>query len=49
MVEGPFYDAKDSVVAITGGTGRYRKARGTMKLESREGGTKFAFIFHIDR
>ena len=49
VVEGPFYDAKDSVVAITGGTGRYRKARGTMKLESREGGAKFAFIFHIDR
>ena len=28
VVEGPFYDAKNSVLAITGGTGRYRKARG---------------------
>jgi allene oxide cyclase len=47
VVEGPFYDAKDSTFAITGGTGRYRNARGTMKLQSREGGTKFAFIFRI--
>ena len=46
-VEGPFYDSQDSVLAITGGTARYRNARGTMELESRENGTKFAFIFHI--
>ena len=46
-VEGPFYDSQNSVLAITGGTGRYRNARGTMELESRENGTKFAFIFHI--
>jgi hypothetical protein len=47
VVEGPFYDAQDSTFAITGGTGRYRNARGTMKLQSREGGTKFAFVFRI--
>jgi hypothetical protein len=46
-VEGPFFDAKDSTLAITGGTGRYRGARGTMDLHSREKGTKFAFVFHI--
>jgi hypothetical protein len=46
-VEGPFYDAKDSTLAITGGTGRYRNARGTMDLQSRAGGTKFAFVFHV--
>jgi allene oxide cyclase-like protein len=46
-VEGPFYDAKDSTLAITGGTGRYRRARGSMDLEARENGTKFAFKFHI--
>src|SRR4051812_23379817 len=46
-VEGPFYDAKDSTLAITGGTGRYRGARGFMELKAREGGTKFAFVFHI--
>ncbi len=32
VVAGPFYDAKDSTLAITGGTGRYRDARGTMEL-----------------
>ena len=46
-VEGPFYDTKDSTLAITGGTGRYRRARGSMDLESRENGTKFAFVFRI--
>ena len=49
VVEGPFYDAKDSVLAITGGTGRYRKARGAMELRARANGTKFAFVFHIVR
>jgi allene oxide cyclase len=47
VVEGPFYDANDSVLAITGGTERYRNARGTMELHAREGGTSFAFVFHI--
>jgi allene oxide cyclase len=46
-VEGPFLDAGDSTLAITGGTGRYRKARGFMKLHSLENGTKFAFAFHL--
>jgi allene oxide cyclase len=46
-VEGPFLDAAGSTLAITGGTGRYRGARGTMDLQSREGGAKFAFVFHI--
>lgn len=31
-VEGPFYDTADSVVAITGGTGAYKRAEGAMKL-----------------
>jgi allene oxide cyclase len=46
-VEGPFFDAKNSTLAITGGTGRYRGARGTMDLRSRAKGTKFAFVFHV--
>jgi hypothetical protein len=46
-VEGPFYDAKDSKLAITGGTGRYRRARGEMELHARANGTKFAFVFHL--
>ena len=47
VVAGPFYDAKDSTLAITGGTGRYRDARGTMELHARAGGTEFAFVFHL--
>jgi allene oxide cyclase len=31
-VEGPFYDNKDSVVAVTGGTGTYASATGSMDL-----------------
>lgn len=31
-VEGPFYDTKDSVVAVTGGTGTYASATGSMDL-----------------
>jgi allene oxide cyclase len=46
-VEGPFYDASSSVLAITGGTGAYAGARGTMDLKSRAKGTKFDFVFHL--
>jgi hypothetical protein len=46
-VEGPFYDKKNSVLAITGGTGSYRSARGEMNLNSRHGGAEYDFIFHI--
>ena len=37
-VEGPFYDTRDSVLAITGGTGAYANARGQMELKSLAGG-----------
>ena len=47
-VEGPFFDARNSVLAITGGTGAYRNARGAMLLQSRAGGTKFDFVFQIE-
>ena len=46
-VEGPFYDTKDSVLAITGGTGKFANARGSMELKSRAGGAEFDFIFHL--
>ena len=46
-VEGPFYDKKNSVLAITGGTGAYAGAGGEMNLNSRHGGTEYDFIFHI--
>jgi len=38
---------KDCQVVITGGTGAYANARGSMELRSRAGGTEFAFIFHL--
>jgi len=46
-VEGPFFDAKESTLAITGGTGRYRGARGEMEPHSRDNSAKFAFVFHL--
>jgi allene oxide cyclase len=47
-VEGPFYDTHDSVLAITGGTGAFRNARGSMLLKSRNGGTEYDFIFAVE-
>jgi allene oxide cyclase len=47
VVEGPFFDAADTMLAITGGTGAYRNARGQLELKSRNGGTEFDFIFHV--
>jgi allene oxide cyclase len=46
-VDGPFYDDHDSVLAITSGTGAYRRARGEMLLRSRKGGTEFDFVFKL--
>ena len=47
-VEGPFLDAGDSTLAVTGGTGRYRKARGTMDLHARKAdGSEYDFTFHL--
>jgi allene oxide cyclase len=47
-VEGPFYDTKNSVLAITGGTGAYARVRGSMELNARAGGTEFDFIFRLN-
>ena len=45
---GSVLDADDSVLAITGGTGEYRNARGEMELKYHNAaGTKFDFIFHV--
>ena len=47
-VEGPFLDAGDSTLAITGGTGAYRNASGTMDLHARDAqGTAYDFTFHV--
>jgi allene oxide cyclase len=48
-VEGPFLDKGDSVLAITGGTGKYAGARGQMKLHSRnEKGTEYDFTYEVE-
>jgi len=47
-VEGPFFDTRDSTLAITGGEGIYSNARGTMRLTSLAGGTKYIFDFRLD-
>jgi hypothetical protein len=48
MVAGPFLDAGDSVLAITGGTGRYAAARGQMKLHARnDKGTEYDFVYEL--
>jgi hypothetical protein len=48
-VEGPFLDTGDSVVAITGGTGKYAGARGQMKLHYRNPkGTELDFVFELE-
>jgi allene oxide cyclase len=46
-VQGPFYDTRNSVLSITGGTGAYRHARGQMRLLSRNGGKEYDFIFQL--
>ena len=47
-VEGPFFDKGDSVLAITGGTGKYAAARGQMKLHARdEKGTEYDFVYAL--
>ena len=47
-VEGPFLDSGDSVLAITGGTGIYAKARGEMKLHARDAkGSEYDFVYVV--
>ena len=47
-VAGPFTDGKDSVLAVTGGTGKYQNARGEMLLHARDAkGTSYDFKYHL--
>ena len=47
-VEGPFYDTADSVLAVTGGTGRWATARGQMTLHARNAaGSAYDFVFDV--
>lgn len=48
VVTGPFYDTKDSVLAITGGTGKYQGAHGQMRLHARDTkGSAYNFAFSV--
>ena len=46
-VQGPYYDNRNSVLSITGGTGAYRDDRGQMVLRARDGGKEYDFIFKL--
>lgn len=49
-VEGPFLDAGDSVLAVTGGTGAYSSVRGEMKLHARnDEGSEYDFAYELTR
>ncbi|MFI1710483.1 dirigent protein [Streptomyces griseoruber] len=50
VVQGPFHDAADSTLAITGGTGKWRTARGQMHLHARDAeGSAYDFTFAVER
>lgn len=47
-VQGPFYDASDSVLAVTGGTGSYTRVRGQMTLHARDDkGSEYDFKYSL--
>ena len=47
-VDGPFLDAGDSVLAVTGGTGDYAQLRGEMRLHARDAkGSAYDFIYML--
>jgi Allene oxide cyclase len=47
-VEGPYLDAGDSVLAVTGGTGTYAGAKGEMSLHARNAeGTEYDFGYKL--
>ena len=49
-VEGPFYDSKDSDLAITGGTGEYKDASGQMTLHARNPEeTEYDFTYEVKK
>jgi hypothetical protein len=48
MVSGAFWDDKDSLFAIVGGTGKYVGAKGTLKLHARDAkASSYQFIFDL--
>ena len=48
MVEGPFWDDKDSLLTLIGGTGKYVGAKGTLKLHARDAkASSYQFVFEL--
>ena len=47
-IEGPFSDQGDSLVTVTGGTGKYAGAKGSMKLHPRDAkGSSYDFTYDL--
>ena len=47
-VDGPFLDAGDSMMAVTGGAGAYSGARGEMRLHARDAkGSAYDFTYRL--
>ncbi len=47
-IEGPFMDEGDSLFTVTGGTGRYAGAKGSMKLHPRDAKpTSYDFVYDL--
>jgi allene oxide cyclase len=47
-IEGPFMDEGDSLFAVTGGTGKYTGAKGSMKLHPRDAkSTSYDFTYDL--
>jgi allene oxide cyclase len=47
-VEGPFFDTGDSLMVVTGGTGKYAGAKGDMKLHARDAkATAYDLIYEL--
>ena len=47
-VQGTFLDGQDSVLTVTGGTGKYQGATGEMKLHARDAkGSEYDFTFNL--
>ncbi len=48
MVAGPFLDSGDSVLAVTGGSGKYADVRGEMGLHARDAkGSAYDFTYRL--
>ena len=48
--EGPFYDTKDSILTVTGGTGAYDGMHGQLKLHARDAkGSEYDFVYEISK